>query len=176
MTENSEKIPENTEKIGKLGKLKHAAEAVVEEAEKLPAWTLNTLAKKPTLIVIRGLGRGKRAKYDVEGDKLIITPPSRGRGNKGWTASYTPGSIITLGRWLFARPQMFVRLNASRCVDFQKDLDAPGFTEADAENVFKGGLMEWWKSYKGNKLSSILTLILGANFVVAVIILITLWQ
>lgn len=157
MTESETPVTKSEDQVTKKGT------QTKESLEKIPPWILATFSKKPKLILVKGLGRTQRVKYDVEGNTVFLKQSAWKRGQKRDSATFTVGSIITLGAWPTKRPFIFLRKGATRCVDFQSDLEAPGFSKADAEQVFRGGLMEWWKNYKGTKAGSLITLLLGAN-------------
>lgn len=156
------------------GKWGESAERVKDAVEQIPPRLLTTFSKKPRLIVIRGLGRTKRTKFDIEGNTIYLKDLPWKRGQKRESATFTVGSLITLGPWFVKRPYLFLKKGASRCVDFQSDLDAPGFTKADAEKVFTGGLMQWWKNYKGTKQGNLLLLLIGGNLLIGLVILMAL--
>ncbi len=170
MTESDAKA--NSKWSESANQLKESAEKV---AKALPDYTLGLFVKRPRLILVKGLGRTQRKQYDVEGNTVILKDKVWKRGQKRESATFTVGSIITLGWWVFTRPYLFLKKGASRCIDFQNDLDAPGFSKEEAEAVFKGGLMEWWKSYKGTKQGNLLLLLAGGSLGVGILILLTMW-
>lgn len=145
-------------------KIKEKSKEIANKVGTVAQRTITSFTKKPILIVVKGLGRGKATKYEVENNILHVRG-EKGRGKAGWDTTYSQGSIITLGSWMFKKPYMFCRHGAGRCVDFQADEDAPYFSMSEAQGVFDGGIMEWWKNFKGVKLDPtvkyLLLIILG---------------
>jgi hypothetical protein len=81
------------------------------------------------------------------------------------------GCIVKIGWGVFARPYLFLLKGASRCVDFQSDLDAPHFTTKEAKQVIKFAIGKNMFSGIGAAMKKPESLILYLIFIMLAVIL-----
>lgn len=91
---------------------------------------------KERVEIIAGNTRIKKKKCVVEGTKVVIEKPRRGKGNIGWTPQFKATDFLYYKKLGFLRRKLVIKQDAKNFIPFgaePKDLEVPTCTRKDIE-------------------------------------------